>query len=135
MDLGNLFSLETGHPLSLLDLDRALAGGEALEIREGRPGERHAFNAAGQEIDVAGLLGLARAGGPMLGNPVKDSMEAKTTPDTQNVVAAIYATRRLASPVEVGGMARALGLLLREHGRAGAVRSWVLPEDAAARPT
>jgi len=95
VDVNNALSLETGWPMSVLDLDRALALSPvgALEIRFGRPGESYVFNPAGQSIDLAGLLGIAAVDGPMLGNPVKDAMHAKVEPGTRRVVAAIYASR------------------------------------------
>lgn len=128
-DAGNLFSLETGWPLSLVDLDQALPSGGALEVREGRPGERYVFNPSGQEIEVAGLVGVARVDGPLLANPVKDSLATRTGPGTRNVLAAIFATRRLVTPAEVLRLAGSLADLLREHARAAEVRALVLPAD------
>lgn len=93
VDALNLVSLESGLPISLLDADLALAGANGLVVRLGAPGERFVFNASGQEIDVEGLLCVARAGGAALGNPVKDSMGTKTTPATRNVVAIVWSSR------------------------------------------
>jgi DNA/RNA-binding domain of Phe-tRNA-synthetase-like protein len=95
VDALNFVSLTSGLPISLLDADRATDGAAALVIRNGRAGEKYVFNAAGHEIDVAGLLCVARAGGPALGNAVKDSMASKTTPETRNVLAVVWASRRV----------------------------------------
>lgn len=95
VDVNNALSLETGWPISVLDRDRCLALSPSgrLEIRFGREGERYVFNPAGHAIELAGLLGLAAVGGPMLGNPVKDAMHAKVGPETQRVVAALWTSR------------------------------------------
>lgn len=128
VDINNLLSLRTGWPMSALDLDRALASSEALEIRYGREGERYVFNSVGQEIDLTGLLGVARAGGEMVGNPVKDAMAAKTDEATRNVVAAIYATRQLTSESEVTAVATEYARLLERHAGAAATDVVVLPQ-------
>lgn len=94
VDALNLVSLESGLPISLLDTDLAMAGATGLVVRLGAAGERYVFNASGQEIDVAGLLCVARANGTALGNAVKDSMASKTTSATRNVLAVIWASRR-----------------------------------------
>jgi DNA/RNA-binding domain of Phe-tRNA-synthetase-like protein len=117
VDINNLVSLETGWPISVIDLDRA---GDALELRHGRPDERFAFNAAGPEIDVAGLLCVARVGGEAIANPVKDSMATKLTPDTSRVLAVLYTSRSVATPDEVRAASRRFGDLLERH--AGATR-------------
>jgi DNA/RNA-binding domain of Phe-tRNA-synthetase-like protein len=94
VDALNLVSLESGLPISLLDADRALEGAGELTIRLGREGEAYVFNAAGHTIDIRGLVCAARADGPAIGNPVKDSMAAKTTPETRNTLAIVWASRR-----------------------------------------
>ncbi len=95
VDVNNAISLETGWPISVLDLDRALSHAPEgkLEIRFGREGESFVFNASGHVIDVAGLLGIGAHEGPMLGNPVKDSMLAKIQPETRRLVAVLYTSR------------------------------------------
>jgi len=100
VDVINAISLETGWPISVLDVERALPHSPrgALEIRFGRPSEAYVFNSSGQVIDIAGLLGVAAAEGPMLGNPVKDSMLAKVQPGTRRVVAVMYASRATSNP-------------------------------------
>lgn len=120
VDVNNALSLMTGWPMSVLDLDRALALSPvgALEIRFGRPAESYVFNPAGQSIDLAGLLGIAAADGPMLGNPVKDAMHAKVQPGTRRVVAAIYASRATAE----GERVRAVTTTFAERLGGGEVR-------------
>ena len=95
VDALNLVCLESGLPISLLDSDLATADGAKLVIRLGAPGEKYVFNPAGHEIDVAGLLCIARKDGIALGNAVKDSMATKTTPETRNVLAVVWASRRV----------------------------------------
>ena len=50
---------------------------------------RYVFNAAGQEIDVLGLLCLFDAEGPC-GNAVKDSQRTKTTPETRRTLSVVW---------------------------------------------
>jgi len=92
VDVNNLLSLETGLPISLLDL-RAFEGRAVL--RYGAAGEKYVFNPAGQEIGLEGLIcvcgGTAAAGVP-LGNPVKDSMSGKLKADTEAVIGVVYAS-------------------------------------------
>jgi len=95
VDALNLVSLESGLPISLLDADLAMTGTTGLVIRFGLEGEKYVFNAAGHEIGVTGLLCVARADGPPIGNPVKDGVATKTTPETRNVVAVVWASRRV----------------------------------------
>jgi len=75
VDVNNLLSLETGLPISLLDLR---AFGARAVLRYGKSGERYVFNSAGQEIDLEGLLCVFGRGdspeGVPIGNPVKDSL-------------------------------------------------------------
>lgn len=127
VDVANLVSVESGLPISLLDLDRARADAPGLEIRLGYPGESYVFNASGQEIEVAGLLSVARIGGPAVGNPVKDAMVAKTDAATRNVVALVYAPRS-AVPIELlERVLRRFAELLEAHADATATERWVLP--------
>ncbi|HEX4997429.1 MAG TPA: phenylalanine--tRNA ligase beta subunit-related protein [Terriglobia bacterium] len=112
VDALNLVSLESGLPISLLDWDRAAAGDPGLVIRLGRPGESFVFNPAGHEIQIEGLLSVARANGPALGNPVKDSMAAKTTTETRNVFAVVWASRRAISAADLAEVCNRLGYLL-----------------------
>jgi DNA/RNA-binding domain of Phe-tRNA-synthetase-like protein len=113
VDALNLVSLESGLPISLLDTDLAMADATGLVVRLGRAGEKYVFNASGHEIDVAGLLCVARKDGIALGNAVKDSMTSKTTADTRNVVAVVWASRRVVDAAALTavceGLARRLG--------------------------
>lgn len=95
VDALNFVSLESGLPISLLDADLAMADATGLVVRLGAEGESYEFNAAGHVIDIAGLLCIARKDGAALGNAVKDSMATKTTPETRNVVAVVWASRRV----------------------------------------
>src|SRR6185436_18831857 len=112
VDALNLVSLESGLPISLLDADRAMDGATGLVIRLGVADEKYVFNSAGHEIDVEGLLCVARAGGAPLGNAVKDSMATKTTPETRNVVAVVWASRRVADATALTAVCGRLAGLL-----------------------
>jgi len=112
VDALNLVSLESGLPISLLDAERVMDGTTALAIRFGRPGESYVFNAAGHEMQLDGLLIVARKEGPALGNPVKDSMLAKTTESTTHTVAFIWASRRALDKEALRDVCQRLGLLL-----------------------
>jgi DNA/RNA-binding domain of Phe-tRNA-synthetase-like protein len=113
VDALNLVSLETGLPISLIDADRAMEGTERLVIRLGREGERYVFNPAGHEIEVRGLLVVARKDGPALGNPVRDSMATKTTEETRNTLAIIWGSRRVGNKESLTRVCERLGGLLR----------------------
>jgi DNA/RNA-binding domain of Phe-tRNA-synthetase-like protein len=119
VDVNNLLSLETGLPISLLD---RRAFGEAAWLRRGRPGERYVFNAAGQEIDLEGLVcvcgGDSEPEGAPLGNPVKDSMTGKVRPDTDAAVGVIYADARCVPERELAAHAERFAQLLRDYGGA-----------------
>jgi DNA/RNA-binding domain of Phe-tRNA-synthetase-like protein len=127
VDVNNLLSLESGLPISLLDL-RAFAG-EAW-LRRGRPGERYVFNGAGQEIELEGLVCVCGGAGPdgaPLGNPVKDSMAGKLKADTEAVIGIIYADAGCAPGRELAVHARRFAALLEEFGGAGVRAVTVLP--------
>ena len=112
VDALNLVSLESGLPISLLDTDLAMAGTTGLVLRLGLPGEKYVFNSAGHEIDLAGLLSVARRDGPCVGNAVKDSMSTKTTQQTRNVVAVVWASRRAVDARALTEICERLGRLL-----------------------
>ena len=118
VDALNLVSLESGLPISLVDEDKARGEAPGLVVRVGTEGEAFVFNASGQVIDVTGLLSLARAGGAAIANPVKDSLATKTDARTTRVLALLYGTRRIWSPVDVRDQASRLGALLAEHAQA-----------------
>jgi DNA/RNA-binding domain of Phe-tRNA-synthetase-like protein len=138
VDVANLVSLESGLPVSLLDLDRAAAqdagGGQpagehsagALVIRFGMPGESYVFNRAGQSIDVAGLISVCRAGGEPVGNPVKDAMAAKTDDRTVAVLGVVYASRAATSPAGLQAVIDRFAALAADHAGAESTDAWVL---------
>ena len=128
VDALNLVSLDTGIPISLLDLDRALAGAPGLVLRYGREGEKFVFNAAGHAIDVEGLLSVAREGGAPLGNPVKDSMESKLVPESRDLLAVLFASRTVAPPNQMRAVAERVAGLLRGACGAASAEVRVLPE-------
>jgi DNA/RNA-binding domain of Phe-tRNA-synthetase-like protein len=86
VDACNVVSLHSGLPISLVDLDRAVA---PLRVAIAGPGSRYVFNRSGQEIDVAGLLCLHDAEGPCA-NAVKDSMRTKTTEETTRTLSLVW---------------------------------------------
>jgi DNA/RNA-binding domain of Phe-tRNA-synthetase-like protein len=80
VDACNAVSLHSGLPISVVDLDRATP---PFRIAVAAPDERYVFNAAGQEIELAGLVCLQDAAGPCA-NAVKDAQRTKT--DTRTVL-------------------------------------------------
>jgi DNA/RNA-binding domain of Phe-tRNA-synthetase-like protein len=113
VDALNLVSLESRLPISLLDADRVMDGTDALVIRFGRAGESYVFNSAGHGINIEGLVCVARLNGPALGNPVKDSMLAKTTDTTSHTISFIWGSRRALNPAAMQHVCQRLGNLLR----------------------
>jgi DNA/RNA-binding domain of Phe-tRNA-synthetase-like protein len=126
VDINNLLSLESGLPGSLLDLDRI---GSRLVIRNGRPGESYVFNQSGQSIDLEGLLCVCGddggGTGQPFGNPVKDSMSAKTTAETRNVIGVVFSHREALSADQLESLMRRFAHLL-EHYAGAAESSWRL---------
>lgn len=86
VDACNAVSLHSGLPISVVDLDRARA---PLRIALAPAGARYVFNAAGQEIDLEGLLCLFDADGPC-GNAVKDAQRTKTTAETRRTLSVVW---------------------------------------------
>lgn len=121
VDINNLLSLRTAWPMSILDLDRALCDAPGLELRLGQTGESYVFNAAGHVIELAGLLGIARQGGVMLANPVKDAMTAKVDAQTSRAVVFVYTSRRVTDRDGLRAELEAYGALLRQHAAASDV--------------
>jgi len=124
VDINNFISLESGLPASLLDLEVV---GEDVVLRLGEVGERYIFNQTGQEIDLHGLACVcARRGDKTvpLGNPVKDSLEAKVKPDTTSVVGVVYAPAKLFSEEMLLELSRKFAGMLEAY--AGAIRTEVL---------
>ncbi|MDD5627664.1 MAG: phenylalanine--tRNA ligase beta subunit-related protein [Elusimicrobia bacterium] len=145
VDVNNLLSLESGLPISLLDL-RAFPG--PAWLRRGRPGERYVFNSAGQEIELEGLICVCAGGkeirpagtcgtsdtagagegeqGAPLGNAVKDSMAAKLKDDTTAVIGVVYASLDCAPGRELAALAGRFAALLERFGGASSVRTVLL---------
>ena len=91
VDVNNAVSLASGLPGSIFDADLS---GNDLRLRRGLPGEAYVFNPAGQSIDLEDLIVICRREGDRwtpCGNPVKDAMATKVRPQTQRVVAVLYA--------------------------------------------
>ncbi|MFA6030409.1 MAG: phenylalanine--tRNA ligase beta subunit-related protein [Elusimicrobiota bacterium] len=123
VDVNNLLSLETGLPISLLDL---AAFGDGAALRYGKAEEKYVFNSAGQEIDLEGLLCVCSGADLPLGNAVKDSMTGKLKDGTSAVLGVIYAAvdeeagRAMAAHVE------RFARLLKEFGGASETETAVL---------
>lgn len=96
VDICNVVSLHSGLPISVIDLDLA-----EPPFRIGIGGEAHKylFNAAGQEIDLSGLVCLFDAQGPCA-NAVKDSQRTKTRGETIRTLSVIWGAKSLAARVE-----------------------------------
>jgi DNA/RNA-binding domain of Phe-tRNA-synthetase-like protein len=115
VDVNNLVSLESGLPISVVDAGRL--GGE-LVVRVGAAGERFAFNRGEgfvQEIEVEGLIVLARPGGAAVGSPVKDGVEAKLDEGSTSVAAVIYGTRKVLDDAAMGRWCDRYAQLLKSH--------------------
>lgn len=91
VDACNVVSLHSGLPISVVDLDRAVA---PLALRIPAAGTSYVFNASGQTIDVTGLLCLCDAEGPCA-NAVKDAQRTKTHAGTQRTLSIVWGTRAL----------------------------------------
>ncbi len=88
VDACNAISLHSGLPVSVVDLDRAR---EPLRVGIAPAGASYVFNAAGQVIDLGGLLCLFDAEGPCA-NAVKDAQRTKTTAATRRTLSLIWGT-------------------------------------------
>jgi DNA/RNA-binding domain of Phe-tRNA-synthetase-like protein len=91
VDACNAASLHSGLPISVVDLDLAKP---PLSVRIAPAGSRYVFNAAGQEIDVSGLVCLCDAEGPCA-NAVKDAQRTKTHPGTCRTLSVVWGARAL----------------------------------------
>jgi DNA/RNA-binding domain of Phe-tRNA-synthetase-like protein len=91
VDVCNAVSLHSGLPISVVDCDKL---DPPLRIDFGASGDRYVFNAAGQEIDVAGLVCLFDRGGPCA-NAVKDAQRTKTADTTRSTLTVIWSAREL----------------------------------------
>jgi DNA/RNA-binding domain of Phe-tRNA-synthetase-like protein len=119
VDINNLISLQSGLPISLLDLE---AVGDDPVIRYGVSGEKYIFNSTGQEIELEGLICLCRQGAPTsipLGNAVKDSMQGKLRPETTSVIGLVYGTLEAITVPEMTSLLERFAELFRKHAGAG----------------
>lgn len=91
VDVCNAVSLHSGLPISVIDLERAQA---PFRIAVGEPGQSYVFNAAGQSIELQGLLCLSDAGGPCA-NAVKDAQRTKTHEGTTRTLSIVWGTKEL----------------------------------------
>jgi DNA/RNA-binding domain of Phe-tRNA-synthetase-like protein len=86
VDAGNVVSLHSGLPISVVDRD-ALRG--AVRVDVPAAGSAYVFNRSGQTIDVAGLVSLCDDDGPCA-NAVKDAQRTKTSADTTRALAVVW---------------------------------------------
>jgi DNA/RNA-binding domain of Phe-tRNA-synthetase-like protein len=89
VDVCNVVSLHSGLPISVVDLERALA---PHRIAVAGAGASYEFNASGQTIDLGGLLCLFDAAGPCA-NAVKDSQRTKTHPGTRRTLSVLWGVK------------------------------------------
>jgi DNA/RNA-binding domain of Phe-tRNA-synthetase-like protein len=88
VDVCNIVSLHSGLPISVVDLAKTRA---PLRVGVASTGASYVFNAAGQSIDLEGLLCLFDADGPC-GNAVKDAQRTKTDAATRQTLTLIWGT-------------------------------------------
>lgn len=86
VDACNVVSLHSGLPISVVDLAKAK---EPFHVGIAPAGASYVFNAAGQEIDLSGLLCLYDGSGPCA-NAVKDSQRTKTGAETRLTLTVIW---------------------------------------------
>jgi DNA/RNA-binding domain of Phe-tRNA-synthetase-like protein len=91
VDACNAVSLHSGLPVSVVDLDRLEP---PLRVAVAKAGARYVFNAAGQEIDLEGLLCLMDSAGPCA-NAVKDAQRTKTHAGTRRTLSLVWGTQAL----------------------------------------
>lgn len=91
VDACNVASLHSGLPISVVDLDLAK---EPLRVGLAGAGERYAFNASGQVIELEGLLCLFDAEGPCA-NAVKDAQRTKTHAGTLRTLSILWGAKAL----------------------------------------
>lgn len=96
VDVGNVVSLHSGLPISIVDLE---ACKPPLTVSVPPAGASYVFNQGGQEIDIGGLLSLCDADGPCA-NAVKDAQRTKTSASTKRVLAILWGTDRFPDQVD-----------------------------------
>jgi DNA/RNA-binding domain of Phe-tRNA-synthetase-like protein len=126
VDWLNAVSVSSGMPISLLGRERV---GAHATLRYGRTGERFAFNRAGQELDLEGLICFCAGSGDdslPLGTPVKDSVVGKVTTADHNILICIYAPRDAVAMSELAQLSSDFGEGLKRWCGAADFRSWTL---------
>jgi len=126
VDVNNYVSLHSGLPISLLDLEVI---SENIVLRHGEEGEKYVFNEAGQEIELNGLICACRAEGDRsqpLGNPVKDSMEAKLKAHTKAVTGIIYAPAAFLPRGKLEHFLRMFADMLVFYGQGGGLETTIV---------
>lgn len=111
VDAGNVASLHSGLPISVVDFDRCRV---PLRVAVPAAGTSYVFNRGGQEIDVGGLLCLHDADGPCA-NAVKDAQRSKTDDATRRLVAVVWGAAA-PDPEHAGRTAQWLAELYRRLG-------------------
>jgi DNA/RNA-binding domain of Phe-tRNA-synthetase-like protein len=111
VDAGNVASLHSGLPISVVDFDRCQ---QPLRVAVPPAGTSYVFNRGGQEIDVGGLLCLHDAAGPCA-NAVKDAQRSKTDGATRRLVAVVWGAAA-PGPEHAARTARWLGELFARLG-------------------
>jgi DNA/RNA-binding domain of Phe-tRNA-synthetase-like protein len=125
VDINNLVSLQSAHPISVFDADRL---GPDTSLRFGRAGEQYVFNASGQSMDIAGLPVVCRGqSSEPVGNAVKDSMLCKVGPDTRRVLFVVYGSRVLPS-AQLEACLASLSKLCQEHLSASDLAGGLVPD-------
>jgi DNA/RNA-binding domain of Phe-tRNA-synthetase-like protein len=96
VDVGNLVSLHSGLPISVVDVERLRA---PVRVDVAPAGSRYVFNSSGQEINLEGLLCLFDAEGPCA-NAVKDSTRSKTSDETTTTLTLVWGALPVGDQVE-----------------------------------
>ena len=122
VDINNLVSLESGLPISVLDLGKFVG---APSLRFGGDDESYVFNPSGQEIGLRGLIVVCDGDTPR-GTPIKDSMATKVNEQTGRVLAVIYGTRVTQTVEQMESHARRFAGLLEVHAGATGIDVEVL---------
>ncbi|MEW6282594.1 MAG: phenylalanine--tRNA ligase beta subunit-related protein [Candidatus Eremiobacterota bacterium] len=95
VDTCNAVSLHSGLPISVVDLDLAVAPFRLAVVEGGE----YVFNPSGQVLSLSGLLCLWDAQGPC-GSPVKDSQRTKTHPGTRRTLSVLWGSREVEHETE-----------------------------------
>jgi DNA/RNA-binding domain of Phe-tRNA-synthetase-like protein len=93
VDVCNIVSLHSGLPISVVDLGKSEG---PFRVGVAPSGASYVFNAAGQVIDLGGLLCLFDAVGPCA-NAVKDAQRTKTDAQTTRTLTLLWGSNALPS--------------------------------------